>query len=115
MMMALVSNFGDNPRLLFVCAVSRERLVARVVVCVLAMVNGWWGCSYRFLAGFLLINRSTLFSLINKNSKSFDWLKWFLSPYLCMDIYSCSCSERTARPAVRVSLQAPVDAYPLNG
>jgi hypothetical protein len=33
MTMASVSNFGDNPRLLFVCAVSRERLVARVVVC----------------------------------------------------------------------------------
>jgi hypothetical protein len=75
MTMASVSNFGDNPRLLFVCAVSRERLVARVVVCVLAMVNGRWECSYRFLADFLLINRSTLFFLINKNSKSFDWLK----------------------------------------
>jgi hypothetical protein len=49
-------------------------LVARVVVCVLAMVvfyDGRRGCLYRFLADFPLIKRPTLFSLINENGKYF--------------------------------------------
>jgi hypothetical protein len=52
--------------------------VARVAVCALAMVmyhDGRRGCLYRFLAGFPLIKRPTLFSLINKNGKSFAWFQ----------------------------------------
>jgi hypothetical protein len=46
------------------------RLVARVAVCALAMVvfhGDRRGCSYRFLAGFPIIKRPTLFFLINEN------------------------------------------------
>jgi hypothetical protein len=32
--------------------------------------DGWQRCMYQFLADFLLISRSTLFFLINKNEKS---------------------------------------------
>jgi hypothetical protein len=49
-------------------------LLARVAVCALAMVvfhDGRQGRLYRFLAGFLLIKRPTLFSLINENGMSF--------------------------------------------
>jgi hypothetical protein len=49
-------------------------LLARVAVCALAMVmfhEGHRGRLYRFLAGFLLIKRPTLFSLINENGTSF--------------------------------------------
>jgi hypothetical protein len=47
--------------------------VSRVVVCALTMVmfhDGRQGWLYRFLASFLLINRPTLFFLINVNDKS---------------------------------------------
>jgi hypothetical protein len=50
------------------------RLVARVAVCAFAVVvfyDGRRGCLYRFSVGFPLINRPTLFFLIDENDKSF--------------------------------------------
>ena len=71
MTMMLVGNLDEDPRLQrCVCSLP---LVARVAVCALAMVvfhDGRRGCLYRFLAGFPLINRQTLFCLINENGKS---------------------------------------------
>ena len=48
--------------------------VAWVVVCALAMNvlhGGRQGCSFRVSVGFPLINRPTLFCLINENEKYF--------------------------------------------
>jgi hypothetical protein len=72
MMMTSASNLDDDACLQWcVCGLC---LVARVAVCALAMVvfhDGRRGRLYRFLAGFPLIKRPTLFSLINENGKSF--------------------------------------------
>ena len=48
--------------------------VARVVVCALAMNvlhEGRQGCSFQVSVGFPLINRPTIFCLINENEKYF--------------------------------------------
>jgi hypothetical protein len=72
MTMTLADNLDVDTRLQWcVCSL---RLVARVARCVLAMVvfhDGRRGYLYRFLAVFPIINWPYLFSLINKNSKSF--------------------------------------------
>jgi hypothetical protein len=70
--MTPADNLDDDACLLrCVCGLC---VVARVAVCALATVvlyDGRRGCLYRFLAGFSLIKRRTLFSLINENGKSF--------------------------------------------
>jgi hypothetical protein len=65
MTMTPVGWLATSATTLVVCC---ARLVARVVACALAAVvfhNGRRGCLYRFLVGFPLINRPTLFFLIN--------------------------------------------------
>jgi hypothetical protein len=80
MTMTLAGNLDVNARLQwYVCSLC---LVARVARCALATVvfhDGRRGGLYRFLdrflAGFLIIKRPTLFSLINENGKSFASFK----------------------------------------
>jgi hypothetical protein len=76
MTMTSTGNLDDVARLKrCVCGL---RLVVRVAVCALTTVvfhDGRRWYLYRFLAGFLLIKRSTLFFLINKNGKSYALFK----------------------------------------